>query len=177
MSGHSITRTFQKAGHAITGAAKTVAHGTTSAAHAVAHEATKDAKIIAHGTTSAVHKTGNWFVNAEHTVARGSLKTVGQVTAWTTKAGKNISHEVVKDAKITAKGFGAAICETAKHGDAIDMVWNDIAMPITREVMTVAGPETEAFIPAVEIANLAASEAFQAAGGWPALEKSGCNLA
>lgn len=69
------------------------------------------------------------------------------------------------------------MCATAKHGDAIDMVWKDIAHPIIREVMTAAGPETEAFIPALEIANLAASAAFKAAGGWPALEKSGCRLA
>ena len=88
-----------------------------------------------------------------------------------------MAHEVVKDARITAKGFGSAICVTAKHGKAIDMVWEDVAHPIIREVMTVAGPETEAFIPAFEIANLAASEGFKAAGGWPALEKSGCRLA
>ena len=43
--------------------------------------------------------------------------------------------------------------------------------------MTAAGPETEAFIPALEIANLAASEGLKAAGGWLALEKQGCKLA
>ena len=188
MSGHNIVSTFKKAGDGIKKAAVTVADGTKKAAGAVAHETVKDANKVASGTKSIVNKigsgtqdalrnTGNWFVNAEHTVARTSLKTIGQVTAWTNKEGQIVSTEVVKDAKITAKGFGAAICETAKHGDAIDMVWKDVAHPIVREVMTAAGPETEAFIPALEIANLAASEGFKAAGGWPALEKSGCRLA
>ena len=77
----------------------------------------------------------------------------------------------------TEKGIGAAVCETAKHGPAIDMIWNQVALPATRLVMTAAGPETEAFIPALEIANVAASAGFEAAGGWPALEKSGCRMA
>jgi len=130
----------------------------------------KAGNTIKKGTQKAVGSTRHWFVNAEHTVARGSLKTIGQVTAWTNHAGKDIGHEVVKDARKTVKGFGAAICVTAKHGKAIDQVW-EIAHPIVRTVMTAAGPETEAFIPALEIANLAASEGLKAAGGWPALEK------
>ena len=77
----------------------------------------------------------------------------------------------------TEKGFGAAVCETSKHGTAIDMIWNQYALPATRIIMTAAGPETEAFIPALEIANVAASAGFLAAGGWPALEKSGCKMA
>ena len=181
MSGHSITHAITSTANKVASGTKDLANkvatGTKTAVNTVKHETVKDANIIAHGTTDAVHKTATWFVNAEHTVARTSLKTVGQVTAWTSKAGKTVQNEVIKDAGITVRGFGAAICETAKHGDAIDMVWNDVALPITREVMTVSGPETEAFIPALEIANIAASEGFKAAGGWPALEKQGCRLA
>lgn len=127
---------------------------------AVKNEVTKDANVVKQTYLDAVSKTGAFFVNAEQTVAKTALKTVGQVTAWTSAAGANVQQEVIKDAGITVRGFGSAVCVTAKHGDAIDMVWNDIAHPIVREVMTAAGPETEAFIPALEIANLAGSAAF-----------------
>ena len=137
-----------------------------------------------HAISTRVHNLGNGlngikhrFVNAEHTVARNALKHVGQVTSWTNKAGHDISHMIVKDAKLTAKGFGAVICVTAKHGKTIDSVIKNVAQPMIRHVMTAAGPETEAFIPALKVAEFAASKGFNAAGGWPALEKSGCRLA
>lgn len=130
----SITSTFNKAKHAVTGAGKAIAQETTKDWNKVKHDTSSAAHSVGHAFNNAIHKSGAWFVNAEHTVVRKSLKTVGQVTAWTNKAGQDIGHEVAKDARITAKGFGAAICGTAKHGDAIDMVWNDVAHPIIIEV-------------------------------------------
>ena len=77
----------------------------------------------------------------------------------------------------TERGIGSIICVTNRHGPAIDMIWNQIALPATRLIMEAGGPETEAFIPALDIADVVISASFEAAGGWPALEKSGCKLA